>query len=103
MYFDWSVLLLIFFLFRNSESAIFVGMFLVHASSGGRFVCMVVAVWWPFLGTCLDFLYVKVTHKVCFMSGNSFFVSCIILAIVYEHFLVSNTLYCCFFTTSLFI
>ena len=34
-----------FVLLRNSESAIFVAMFLVHASSGGRLFCMAVAVW----------------------------------------------------------
>ena len=33
------------FLFQNSESATFVAMLLVHASSGGRLFCMVVAVW----------------------------------------------------------
>ena len=33
------------FLFESSESAIFAAMSLVHASSDGRLVCMVVAVW----------------------------------------------------------
>ena len=58
------------FLFRNSESAIFVAVFLVHPSSGGRLVCMVVVVWYLFVGTCLGILYLQVTGKVCFMPGN---------------------------------
>ena len=33
------------FLFQNSESATFAAMFLVHASSDGKFFCMFVAVW----------------------------------------------------------
>ena len=72
------------FLFRNSESAIFIAMFLVHASSGGRLVSYSCSSLVAIFGFLSKLLYVQVTGKVCFMSENSFFVAYIILAIVYE-------------------
>ena len=86
MYFDWSVLLSIFLIPKFWVSH-FLKMFLVHASSGGGLVLYgcssLVAIFWVLVWT---FYKYRLQVKFVLCLEIHFFVSYIILAIVYEPF-----------------